>query len=105
MGHTQSIEPSCRSEYCSAPPFTRTILPALNTFGHGNGWVPVCLVTQFARHWNPIKCTKMVPSDPKLNAFQGTELRIWIGPLVFPLFWNEMTKNVIFLNQHFLTLT
>ena len=72
------------------------ILPALNTYGHGNGWVPIFLVTQSGRHMNPIKCTKIVPSDPKLNVLQGTGLGIWIGPLILPLFWNEMTKNVNF---------
>ena len=68
------------------------ILPALKTYGHGNGWVPVFLVTQSGRLRNPIKCIKLVPSDPKLNALEGTGLRIWIGPLFFPLYWNEMKK-------------
>ena len=47
--------------------------------------------------WTPQesdKMTEIVPSDPKLNALEGTGLRIWIGPFVYPLFWNEMTKNV-----------
>ena len=57
------------------------------------------LVTQYGRHRNPIKYTKIVPSDPKSNALKGTGLRIWIGLLVFPLFWNEMTKNVKFLQD------
>ena len=81
------------------------ILPALNTYGHENGWVPV-FVTQSGRHRNSIECAKMVPSDPKLNALQGTGLQIWIGPLVFPLFWCEMTTKCQNFTkfQHFLNL-
>ena len=33
-----------------------------------------------------------MPFDPKSNALEGTGLRIWVGRLVFPLFWNEVTK-------------
>ena len=68
------------------------ILHALNTYCHGNGWGPVFQVTQSGRHSKPIKCTKIVPSERKLNVLQGTGLRIWIGPLVFTLFWNEIGK-------------
>ena len=83
------------------------ILLALNTYGHENGWVPIFIVTQSGRNRNPIKCTKMIPSDQKLNAPQGTGLESWIGPLVFPRFWNEITKNVIFFTKfhHFFTFT
>ena len=56
-------------------------------------------LTQSGRHRNPIKCTKKVASERKLNALQGTGLRIWMGPLVFPLFWNEIEKNVKFLQN------
>ena len=90
--HEPTIEPSCRSESCCVPPFVRMVLPALNTYWHENGWAPV-FVTQSGRHRNPIKCTKMVPSDPKVNALQVSGFTILIEPLVFPLFWNEMTKK------------
>ena len=106
-GHTHefTIEQSFRSESCSVPPFVRLILPALNTYGHENAWVPV-FVTQSGRHRSLIKCIIMVPSDPKLNGLQGTGLRIWIRPLVFPVFGNEMTKIAIFTKfQHFLIFT
>ena len=92
------MQPSCRSESCSVPPFARMILPALNTYGHVMAGYPF-FVTQSGRHGNPLECTKMVPSDPKLNALQGTGLGIWKGRLVFPLFLNEMTKNVNFLQS------
>ena len=49
--------------------------------------------------WTPQESDKVHQNgtiDPKFNALQGPGPQIWIKPLVFPLFWNEMTKNDIF---------
>ena len=52
------------SEMIFLPYFRDTLL---NTYGHVNGWAPFLLVTQSGHHRNTIKCTKIVPSDPKLK--------------------------------------
>ena len=71
------------------------ILPALNTYGHENGWVPVFCDSI----WTPQESDKMNQNGtirPIIECFS----RNWAPNLAryfsFPLFWNEMTKNANF---------
>ena len=106
VGHTQAIEPSCRSEYCSAPPFVRMILPALNTYGHGNGWVPFFSDSI----WTPQESDKMHQNSvirPKIECPWRNWAQNLDRALSFSSFleWNDKKCQFFTRFQHFLTLT
>ena len=98
-GHTHelTIEPSCRTESYSVPPFVRMILPALYTYGHENGWAPVFCDSIWTQqesvkmHQNGIIRPKMECSsrnwDPNLD-------RAFSFPSI--LEWNDKTCQFCF---------